>query len=62
MFSTAPLGTWVRLLSENRGVSRPYWGKMAIILMVSALTTPLRLVERVCSGHRVAKTPIDKPP
>ena len=63
MFSMAPLGVWLRLIADNGGVPRRYWGKLAGVLASSALTAPLRLAERVRYGpSRMARIPIDEAP
>ena len=63
LFSMAPLGVWLRLIADNGGVPRRYWGKLARVLATSALTAPLRLAERVCyPPSRMARVPIDEPP
>ena len=48
--SLAPLGVWLRLIADNGGVPRRYWGKLARVLMISALAAPLRVAERVSYG------------
>ena len=58
----APLTTWARLLWENRGVAPPYWGKLAGILLLSSLASPLRLAERLRYGRHVTHTPIAPQP
>ena len=58
----APLRTWARLLWDNGGVAYPYWGKLVRILLPTTLAVPLRLLERLCYGRRVAQTRLDKPP
>ena len=60
-FSLAPVGVWVRLLRDNGGVARPYWGKLARILLASTMATPLRWVEGLRWGRQVAQTPIAQP-
>ena len=59
----APLGVWLRLIADNGGVPPRYWGKLARVLAISALTTPLRLAERLCYGpSRMARVAIDEAP
>lgn len=58
----APPGTWLRLLWENGGVAPAYWGKLARILLISTLASPLRLAEWLRYGRRVAQTKIDQQP
>ena len=63
MFAMAPLGVWLRLIADNGGVPRRYWGKLARVLGVSALTAPLRVAERLCYGpSRVARVAIEEAP
>lgn len=57
----APLGVWARLILEN-GVPRPYWGKLARILVASAATLPLRLAETAIYSSSLARTEIREPP
>lgn len=58
----APLRIWAHLLWENGGVAPRYWGTLARILLPTTLAIPLRLLERLRYGRRVAQTTIDKPP
>ena len=60
--SMAPPETWIRLLWENGGVAPAYWGKLARILLLSILASPLRLAEQVRYGRQVAQTAIAKQP
>ena len=61
--SLAPLGVWLRLIADNGGVPRRYWGKLARVLMISALAAPLRVAERVSYGpSKMARVKIDEPP
>ena len=63
VFSMAPLGVWLRLIADNGGVPRRYWGKLARVLAISAMTAPLRLAERLRHGPtRMARVTIDEPP
>lgn len=57
----APLGVWARLIFEN-GVPRPYWGKLARILVASAATLPLRVAETAIYSSSLARTEIREPP
>ena len=60
VFSMAPLRVWLRLIADNGGVPRRYWGKLARVLGISALTAPLRVAERLCYGpSRMARVAID---
>lgn len=52
---------WMRLLREY-GVDPKYRGRMAGVLLTSALTSPLRLAEQAIYGGRVRNTPISSPP
>ena len=54
--AAAPLGVWLRLVRENRGVARPYWGRLARVLLTSTALSPLRLAERVWFERRVSRT------
>ena len=59
----APLGVWLRVIADNGGVPRRYWGKLARVLAVSALASPLRVAERLCYGpSRMARVAIDEAP
>ena len=59
----APLGVWLRVIADNGGVPPRYWGKLAGVLAISALTAPLRVAERLCYGpSRMARVSIDEPP
>ena len=63
VFSMAPLGVWLRLIADNGGVPPRYWGKLAKVLALSAMMTPLRVVERLRYGpSRMARVPIDEAP
>ena len=63
VFAMAPLGVWLRLIADNGGVPRRYWGKLAKVLGISALTAPLRVAERLCYGPaRMARVRIDEAP
>ena len=60
--AAAPLGVWLRLIRENGGVARPYWGRLARVMLTSAALSPLRLAERVRFGRRVARTHLHPSP
>ena len=63
VLSMAPLGVWLRVIADNGGVPRRYWDKLARVLAISALTSPLRAAERLCySPSRMARVAIDKAP
>lgn len=58
----APPLVWARLILRNRGVARPYWGKLARILAVTSLATPLRLAEGLLYSRQVARVSVDPSP
>ena len=60
--SFAPLSVWARLVFENRGIARPYWGRAARTLALSALASPLRVAERLVYAERVNAVVLDPPP
>ena len=61
--SLAPLGVWLRLIADNGGVPPRYWGRLAKVLSISALTAPLRVAERLRYGpSRMARVAIHKSP
>ena len=63
VMSMAPLGVWLRLIADNGGVPRRYWGKLSKVLAISALTAPLRMAERLFYGpSRMARVKIDPAP
>ncbi len=62
LFATAPLPLWWSLVHKYGGVQPRYWGRLAGILAVSAVTAPLRLAERLRYGRQVARTEIREPP
>ena len=63
VFSLAPLRVWLRLIADNRGVPRQYWGKLARVLAISTLAAPLRAAERLCYGpSRMARVTINEAP
>ncbi len=58
----APISLWRRLLREFGGVSPGYRTRLAGIVAASALTSPLRLAERMFYDRRIARTRIEHPP
>lgn len=58
----APPLVWARLILQNRGVARPYWGKLARILAVTAMAAPLRLAEGLLYSRQLARVSIDPSP
>lgn len=64
VFSLAPLSVWIRLIADNDGVSSKYWGKLATVLAISAMFSPLRVVERLwysrsrMAGVRIHEAPL----
>lgn len=62
MFTFAPPRVWLRLIGQNGGVKKRYWGKLARIMFTTAMASPLRLAERLLWSNRVARVTIDKPP
>ena len=58
----APPLVWLRLIRANRGVPKPYWGKLARILATTAMATPLRLAEWLLYSRQVANTKIEHAP
>ncbi len=58
----APPLVWLRLILANRGVPKPYWGKLARILITTGLATPLRLTEWLLYSHQIANTKIEPAP
>ena len=59
--SFAPLSVWLRLIIDNGGVPRAYWGKAAQVLGLSALTAPLRLAEYLVHSRRVDAVELQPP-
>ena len=59
--SFAPLSVWVRLIYENGGVPRAFWGRAARLLGLSALTAPLRLAEYLRHSKRVDEVELAPP-
>ena len=57
-----PPGVWLRVVRENGGVSPAYRGKLASLLLGSALMSPLRAWETLRYGRAVARTRIAHPP
>lgn len=60
--SFAPLSVWLRLVWCNGGVPRPYWGRLARVLALSAACAPLRLAEAFAYAHRMNKAHVAQPP
>lgn len=60
--AAAPLGVWLRLLRDSGGVARPYWGRLARVMLTSAALSPLRVVERVLFGRSIARTELHPSP
>ena len=60
--AAAPLGVWLRLISENGGVARPYWGRLARVLLTSAALSPLRAAERMRFDRQVSRTTVHPSP
>lgn len=58
----APPLVWARLLLANRGVPPRYWGRLAGILALSLLATPLRAAEFLRYSRPLARTPIHPSP
>lgn len=52
----------VRLWRHLPEISLRYWPRALLIATTSLLTQPLRLLEFVCYGRRIALTSIDQPP
>ena len=57
----APPLVWARLLRQNGGVPPRYWGRLAQILALSALATPLRAAESLRYGRRLARVRVEPP-
>ena len=60
--SFAPLSVWLRLVLRNGGVPRPYWGKLARVLALSAACAPLRLAESFVYSRRMGEAVVAEPP
>ena len=58
----APPLVWARLILANRGVPKPYWGKLARILITTAMATPLRLAEWLLYARQIANAQIEHAP
>ena len=58
----APPLVWLRLILANRGVARPYWGKLVRILITTGLATPLRLAEWLLHSRQIANTKLEHAP
>jgi omega-hydroxy-beta-dihydromenaquinone-9 sulfotransferase len=61
LLALGSLRNWLRLLRENGGVDRPFWGRAAFITAVSTLTAPLRWYERGRYNRAIARTPLQDP-
>ena len=63
VFSLARLSVWIRLIADNGGVKSKYWKKLAKVLAISAMFTPLRVAERLWySPTRMARVEIAEAP
>ena len=62
MFAVAPLRVWWRLIRDNGGITRPYYGRLAKVLATSLVTAPLRVMERLYSIPALAGIRISEPP
>lgn len=60
--SFAPLSVWLRLVLRNGGVPRPYWGRLARVLALSAACAPLRLAEAFAYSRKVDAAVIAEAP
>ncbi len=58
----APPLVWARLILANGGVPKPYWGRLARILIATTLATPLRLAEWLLYARQIANTKIEHAP
>ena len=58
----APPLVWARLILANGGVPKPYWGRLARILIATTLATPLRLAEWLLYARQIANTKIEHSP
>ena len=52
---------WVRLLWQNRGIPRRYWGRFARVFALSLAATPFRVAEHMAYSRKVKKTPVRAP-
>lgn len=57
----APPSVWLRMMWENGGVPRAFWGKAARVLAFSTLATPLRVWEYLAHSRRVDSTHLQPP-
>jgi hypothetical protein len=56
------LGRWLRVLRENRfAVDRPYWGRAAVITLVSIPNTLLAAWENLFYGRKIRNTTVAPP-
>lgn len=58
----APPSVWARLVLANGGVRPRYWGRLAQILALSSLATPLRLAEWLRHSRNLARVRLAEPP
>ena len=61
MFALAPLSVWRRAHRDGGGADPGCRGRLAAVLLASAVTAPARLAERVLYGRRVRKTSFEPP-
>ena len=57
----APPSVWLRMMWENGGVPRAFWGKAVRVLAFSTLATPLRVWEYLAHSRRVDNTHLQPP-
>ena len=62
MFAFASMKLWRRLIRENGGVDKSFRSRYIQILLTSTFTSPLRAIEHLCYGSKVANTKINHPP
>ena len=55
-------GSWVRLLAGRKGIEKRYAPKAAFVSLTTALTSPLRIWERVRYGRIIKRTVIHPSP
>jgi omega-hydroxy-beta-dihydromenaquinone-9 sulfotransferase len=53
---------WLRLLLENGGADRGYWGRAAMVAFTGLLTCPVRVVEHLLYARSVRQTAIRQDP
>ena len=56
-----PPSAWLRMMWENGGVPRAFWGKAARVLGFSALATPLRIWEYLAHSRQVDNAHLEAP-